>query len=100
MAQIKKSGVCCLCGRQTQLTFHHLIPRKVHRRKHFRKHVARDALQAGIDICTPCHKGVHRLYDEMTLAKCFPTLEALRADPALHRHVMWVRKQRVKPTNG
>ena len=64
-----KTGRCCLCGRDTELTFHHLIPRKVHRRARFRKHATRTELQAGIDLCRLCHRGLHRLYDEMTLAK-------------------------------
>jgi hypothetical protein len=51
-------------------------------------------LLQGITICHLCHKGLHRLYDEMTLAKCLSTLEALRADSAIQRHVAWVRKQR------
>ncbi len=89
-----KTGDCCLCGRHSALTFHHLIPRKVHRRRHFRKHYDRDALLQGIAICHLCHKGLHRLYDEMTLAKRLSTLDALRADEAVRRHVRWVRKQR------
>ena len=87
------SGPCSLCGRVTELTFHHLVPRKVHRRTFFRKHFDRASLQQGIEVCRLCHKGIHRLYDEVTLAKHLSTLEALRADPAIARHVGWVRKQ-------
>lgn len=90
-----RSGLCALCGRHTELTFHHLIPRKVHRRSRFRKQHAREALQAGVELCRLCHRGVHRLYDEMTLARQFASLQALRDDPAVRRHVDWVRKQRV-----
>jgi len=99
MANKSKAGCCCLCGRHTELTFHHLIPRKVHRRNFFRKTFEREVLLQGIDICRLCHKGLHRLYDEMTLAKQLNTLEALRADPAIQRHIQWVRKQRTKPAN-
>lgn len=99
MAGKTKTGRCCLCGRDTELTFHHLIPRKVHRRNYFRKHVARPKLQAGIDLCRLCHKGLHRLYDEMTLAKHLNTPQALREDPAVQRHVRWVRKQRERTAN-
>jgi 5-methylcytosine-specific restriction endonuclease McrA len=90
-----RSGRCQLCGRETTLTFHHLVPRKVHRRNRFRKHLSRETLQQGIAICRPCHSGLHRLHDEMTLATRLNTLAALRQDPALSRHVDWVRKQRV-----
>jgi 5-methylcytosine-specific restriction endonuclease McrA len=97
MANPSKAGPCTLCGRHTELTFHHLVPRKVHRRNFFRKAFEREVLQQGVDLCRLCHKGLHRLYDEMTLAKQLNTLEALRADPAIQRHVHWVRKQRTRP---
>jgi len=87
-------GPCALCGRHAELTFHHLIPRKVHRRTFFRKHFSREDLARGVNLCRLCHKGVHRLHDEMTLAKRLNSLESLRADPALARHADWVRKQK------
>jgi predicted restriction endonuclease len=88
------SGRCALCGRHAELTFHHLIPRKAHRRPFFRKHFSREDLAAGVDLCRLCHKGVHRLHDEMTLARRLNSLDALRADPAIARHAAWVRKQK------
>ena len=57
-------------------------------------------LQAGIGLCRLCHQGLHRLYDEMTLAKRLNTTQALREDPAVQRHARWVRKQREKAANG
>ena len=59
---------CALCEREVALTFHHLIPRKVHRRTRFRRHYTRESLNEGVMLCRLCHRGVHRLYDEMTLA--------------------------------
>ncbi|MCB1786766.1 MAG: hypothetical protein H6953_08055 [Chromatiaceae bacterium] len=94
MSRSGDNGCCSLCGRRTELTFHHLVPRKVHRRTYFRKHFDRQALSAGIEVCRLCHTGLHRLYDEMTLARRLCSLTALRADPAIRRHVQWVRKQR------
>lgn len=85
---------CSLCQRPVALTFHHLVPKKVHRRKRFQKAYTRDQLNAGIHICRRCHNGIHRLYDEMTLAEQFNTLELLRADEAIQRHVNWVAKQK------
>ena len=85
---------CALCGRHCPLTFHHLIPRKVHRRARFQKHYTRDELQRGVYLCRACHRGVHRLFDEMTLARDFNTLEALLGDEGIQRHVTWVAKQR------
>jgi hypothetical protein len=88
------AGRCSLCDRTAPLTFHHLIPRKVHRRKYFQKHYTRSQLARGIDICRLCHDGIHDLYDEMTLARSLRTLLQLRNDPRIRKHVAWVRKQK------
>lgn len=85
---------CALCGACRQLTFHHLIPRKLHRRTGFKKNYSREDLNKGIDICQPCHRGLHKLYDEMALGKRFYTLELLLADEAVQRHVQWSAKQK------
>jgi hypothetical protein len=86
-------GICELCQRECQLTFHHLIPKKVHKRNFFRKKYRKDDLQQGIHICRKCHSGIHNLYDEKHLAKELNTLEKLLADEAIQKHVKWVAKQ-------
>ena len=85
---------CTLCGRKVPLTFHHLIPRKVHRRTYFAKHYTKEQLAKGIHVCRLCHSGIHNAYDEMTLAKELNTLEKLKRDVQVRRHVEWVRKQK------
>jgi len=52
-------------------------------------------LAEGIYICRSCHDGIHRLFDEMTIAKHYASLSALLEDPALNRHFSWVAKQKV-----
>jgi 5-methylcytosine-specific restriction endonuclease McrA len=89
------AGECPLCKRTTALTFHHLIPKKVHRRNFFQKNYKRQQLATGIYICRQCHNGIHLLFDEMTLAKRFNTLENLLMDEALQKHFRWVARQRL-----
>jgi hypothetical protein len=91
-----KSGPCELCGGHRPLTFHHLIPRKLHRRTHFRKHYTRTELNRGLLICQLCHKGLHAQHDEMTLARRFSSLEALRQDAVLGKHIAWAARQKVQ----
>lgn len=93
MARIKH-GECELCARTTSLTFHHLVPKKMHRRTYYRKHFSKEVLNAGINVCRRCHVGIHRLYDESTLAKQYNSLERLKADEAVARHCAWVAKQK------
>ncbi|MEM7359873.1 MAG: hypothetical protein AAF431_12305 [Pseudomonadota bacterium] len=93
---MKQPEPCPLCQRQTHLSFHHFIPRKVHRRAHFKKHFSKDELQQGAHLCRQCHSGIHKFYDEMTLAKRFNSLALIKADPALANHFAWVARQRVR----
>jgi len=86
---------CELCGREKPLTFHHLIPKAVHRRKRFQKRHTKDELRSrGIEICRLCHSGIHDLISEKELAEKFTTKEALLENPAVAKHVAWVKKQK------
>ncbi len=95
MAKSRSDACCELCARHTALTFHHLIPRKLHRRPRFQKDFSAEQLNAGLRICYACHRGIHRLYDEMTLAQRLNSRAALLADPAVAKHVAWVARQQV-----
>jgi hypothetical protein len=94
MGRTARPERCETCGRATVLTFHHLIPRKLHRRPRFKRLYSRDELNQGIHVCRSCHRGIHRAYDEMTLGARFATLERLLNDPDLQRHFAWVAKQK------
>jgi len=90
-------GTCVLCKREDiSLTEHHLIPRKVHRKKWFRKRFKLEDMRLRkIDVCRRCHHGIHKLIaDEATLARNYNTLDLLQAHEGLQRHVEWVKKQR------
>lgn len=89
-------GQCPLCLRETYLTFHHLIPKKMHRRTYFKKHYSKLELAQGIDICRQCHNGLHRTFTEMELAKQFTTIESIRANPSLADYFAWVAKQKIQ----
>ena len=76
---------CSLCGRpfeQRQLTRHHCLPRE--------KGGAADDVEL---LCGPCHSMVHATYTNETLAKLYPTIDALRKAPELVPFIRWVRKQ-------
>ena len=79
---------CSLCGCEEPLTFHHLIPRKNHRNKWFRKRFTREEMQTrGIDVCRKCHSYLHRVLDEKELGRNYNTREALLAHPLIAKFV-------------
>jgi 5-methylcytosine-specific restriction endonuclease McrA len=92
---LDRTGECPLCHRTLPLTFHHLIPKKLHRRTRFKKRYSKAELNQGVSVCRRCHDGIHDHYDEMTLAQRFATVESLLADPALQTHAAWVAKQKL-----
>jgi hypothetical protein len=87
---------CELCDRLQPTTFHHLIPKAVHRKRRFLKeHGKREMRGRGLNICMLCHAGIHDIIpDEKELARSFNTKEALLAHEGIARHIAWVAKQK------
>jgi hypothetical protein len=89
-------SACELCGRAVALTFHHLIPRRVHRIRRFVERYGKDELRRrGLYVCRLCHRGIHDLIpDERVLAENFSSRDSLLAHQGIARHVAWVAKQK------
>ncbi|MEL6349954.1 MAG: hypothetical protein AAFV53_43025 [Myxococcota bacterium] len=86
---------CELCGRKRRLTFHHLIPVKLHANRWFRKRFSRDEMKhRGAMLCRDCHNAVHRFIDHKSLGREWNTVERLKTHPELSRFIDWVRTQR------
>lgn len=93
LPQLEAPG-CALCGRAKPLTFHHLIPRKCHRKKWFRRHFTREEMQTrGLDVCRDCHRHIHQTFTEQELGKHYNTRETLMAQEEMQKFVAWVRKK-------
>lgn len=74
---------CELCDRDMErLTTHHLVP-KMKGGKH--------GPQAR--ICPTCHRQVHALFSEGTLARKLNSIDALKTDPQIGNYLSWVRKR-------
>lgn len=87
---------CDLCGRDVPLTFHHLIPRAVHKRKRFvREHGKREMQSRGLMLCRLCHSAIHEFIpNEKHLAEAYNTKEALLQNEKIARHVAWASRQK------
>lgn len=74
---------CELCLRQvSRYTVHHLVPR-AKGGNHGPK--AR--------LCTSCHRQLHALFSEATLARELNSIPALQANGQISLYLQWVRKQ-------
>ena len=75
---------CQLCLREVEkLTLHHLIPKSEDGR-----------YSEKVEICSPCHRQIHVLYDHKRLARELNTLDKLRSEPKMQKFLNWVRKQK------
>lgn len=91
------TGNCELCQRETELTFHHLIPKINHSKRIFRKLFTKEEMiTRGIMICKDCHYTIHKLMDNKTLGLEFNTKEKLLQHNELSKFIEWVKKQAKK----
>jgi hypothetical protein len=45
------------------------------------------------ELCSGCHRQVHALFTNRTLAHELDTVEKLREDPQIQRYLSWAQKQ-------
>ena len=87
---------CDLCAVPHPLTFHHLIPRRNHHKTWFRETFGIVEMRArGAWLCRCCHDFIHAHFDEATLGRRLNTLDALKAEPEIVKHIVWAARQRV-----
>ncbi|MFW6359613.1 MAG: HNH endonuclease [Chroococcales cyanobacterium] len=78
---------CELCERDVpRLTVHHLVPRQNTKRK-------KEDPGETVNICSPCHRQIHVLFNNKELAKSFNTISKLRNEPRMEKFLAWVKKQ-------
>lgn len=89
-----KPNNCVLCKRNQDLTFHHLVPKKMHNKRAIKRKYDPDYLYAyGIWVCADCHKMIHKTFKHDDLAFIYNTKEKLLEHNSINRFVQWVKKQ-------
>lgn len=85
---------CELCHHDDLCNEHHLIPRKCHKKKWFRKMFSIQEMKTRIAmLCKSCHKEIHTLIpNEVEMGKRYNTLEKLMEHPLVRKYVLWKRK--------
>ncbi len=75
--------ICPLCGRPIPDgagSLHHLVPKSEGGRETVLLHRI-------------CHNKIHALIPERELARCYSTIEALKAHPGIARFLAWVSRR-------
>lgn len=92
---MSKATTCELCERERTTTFHHLVPKKVHKRSRVIKlHSKEYMTSVGVNLCKSCHKTVHKFFTHMELASNYYTLELLKTNNKLMKFVNWIKTQK------
>jgi len=87
-------GKCELCGRENELTFHHLIPVTLHKNKWFKKNYTREEMSQGINLCKhDCHKEIHRLIGEKEMGRSFNTIKKLMSHSKVKKYINYIKTQ-------
>ena len=75
---------CELCQREVdRYTVHHLVPK------------ARGGkFGPTANLCPTCHRQLHALFTETTLADELNSIPRLRSNPQVNSYLKWVRKQK------
>ena len=90
----EKAGACELCGRATQLTRHHLIPRTRHRNKRTQKLYSREEMQTRLLwVCRSCHNHIHQCISEKDLANMYHSKERLLSHPDIQKFIAWISRR-------
>ena len=92
-----KEGTCELCDRPdlTGLSFHHLIPQKLHNNKWFRKNYELEFMRTnGLSICRECHHAIHdAIPKHKDLGRLYNTKELLLQHEKIANHVKWISRR-------
>lgn len=79
-----QAAICELCRREAdQYTVHHLTPRARGGR-----------FGPTARLCPTCHRQLHALFSETTLANELHSLDLLRANPQVNSFLGWMHKQK------
>ena len=82
------TGKCELCGIETNLTLHHLVPRvKCHSAKYDNK--LKNDESNHIMICNECHSQIHAMFSENELRDFYNTKEKLLENENFNKFVKW-----------
>ena len=77
-------AACELCLREAvRCTVHHLVPK-----------AEGGKFGPRATLCATCHRQLHAMFTEATLAKELNSLESIRGNPAMRKYLKWASRQK------
>ena len=79
---------CEICNRENILTFHHFIPKCLHKKKTYKRDYTKEELSKGINVCKyECHREIHNLISNKDLGKYYNSLSKLKNHTKLKNYI-------------
>lgn len=87
-------GQCALCGREEELTKHHLTPRMLVRRDRKAKQKEnKHTDKSTVKICSACHSNIHICFTEKELADRYNSLAKLKLQEQISKFTEWIKNK-------
>jgi hypothetical protein len=88
-------GICEICQKEVELTFHHFIPVTLHTNKKFKKLYEKEFLKThGMNLCKTCHKTIHVFFTEKELGNTYNSFSRLMTNEKFRKYVFWAKKRK------
>lgn len=86
---------CELCGRNQELSSHHLIPKQVHSKNWCKKMFSKGEMNnRRANLCKLCHTTLHKFFTHRELGEVYNTIEKLMLSEKIIKFLVWVKKQK------
>lgn len=88
-----KCELCQLESDESNVNFHHLIPKSFHNNKRILKQYNKNFLNKnGVYLCISCHNKLHSCIDEKDMAYEFNTIEKIKTIEDIQKWINWKQK--------
>lgn len=89
-----ETHICDFCERTVSfITEHHLIPKATHNNKLIKKRHTQEELFKVAWACKDCHRTIHALFSEKTLARQFNSVDDLKGDIEMGKYLAWIKNK-------
>lgn len=89
----RRRGYCSLCHCPNRLSVHHMVPRLILKRNKNHGKIKINVSKHLVELCSPCHGELHRLWGHRQLSNDCDTVDKILAAEEMQSYLTWKRKK-------
>lgn len=89
----RRRGFCSLCHCPNRLSVHHMVPRLILKRNKNHGKTKINVSKHLVELCSPCHHELHRLWGHRQLSNDCDTVDKILAAEEMQSYLTWKRKK-------